>query len=74
MTTAIIGTGRIGAAIAGQLALGGEALQLSNADKESARKLAAAIGGAAVVAVDNRSALRGADAVAGSAPAATIPR
>ena len=44
MTTAIIGTGGIGSAIARQLAAGGEALQLSSADKESARKLAAAIG------------------------------
>jgi 8-hydroxy-5-deazaflavin:NADPH oxidoreductase len=63
MTTAIIGTGGIGSAIARQLASGGEALQLSSADKESARKLAAAIGGAASVAVDNRTALQGADAV-----------
>ena len=63
MTTAIIGTGVIGSAIARQLASGGEALQLSSADQESARKLAAAIGGAASVAVDNRTALRGADAV-----------
>ena len=63
MTTAIIGTGGIGSAIAGQLAAGGEALQLSSADKESARKLAEAIGGAAVVVPDNRSALQGADAV-----------
>ena len=63
MTTAIIGTGGIGSAIARQLAAGGETLQLSSADKESARKLAAAIGGAAVVALDNRSALQGADAV-----------
>ena len=47
MTTAIIGTGGIGSAIARQLASGGEALQLSSADKESARKLAAAIGEAA---------------------------
>src|ERR1700691_3070087 len=51
MTTAIIGTGGIGSAIARQLAAGGETLQLSSADKESARKLAAAIGGAAVVAL-----------------------
>jgi predicted dinucleotide-binding enzyme len=58
MTTAIIGTGGIGSAIARQLASGGEALQLSRSDKESARKLAAAIGGAAVVALDNRSALQ----------------
>ena len=63
MTTAIIGTGGIGSAIARQLAAGGETLQLSSADKESARKLAAAIGGGAVVALDNRSALQGADAV-----------
>ena len=63
MTTAIIGTGGIGSAIARQLAAGDEALQLSSADKESARKLAAAIGGTAAVAVDNRSALQGADAV-----------
>ncbi len=63
MTTAIIGSGGIGSAIARQLAGGGETLQLSSADKESARKLAAEIGGAAVVALDNRSALRGADAV-----------
>ena len=62
MTTAIIGTGGIGSAIARQLASGGEALQLSSADKQSARTLAAAIGGA-VVALDNRSALHGADAV-----------
>ena len=63
MTTAIIGTGGIGSAIARQLAAGGETLQLSSADKESAQKLAAAIGGAAVVALDNRSALQGADAI-----------
>ena len=63
MTTAIIGTGGIGSAIARQLASGGETLQLSSADKESARKLAAAIGEAASVAADNRTALKGADAV-----------
>ena len=63
MTTAIIGTGGIGSAIARQLASGGEALQLSSADNESARRLAEEIGEAAVVALDNRSALQGADAV-----------
>jgi hypothetical protein len=63
VTTAIIGTGGIGSAIARQLASGGEALQLSSADKESARKLATAIGGASVVALDNRTALQGANAV-----------
>ena len=46
-----------------QLASGGEALQLSSADKQSAQGLAAAIGKTAVVSVDNRSALQGADAV-----------
>src|SRR5580658_10379334 len=54
MTTAIIGR---------QLASGGETLRLSSADKESARTLAAQIGRAAVVAVGNRDALQGADAV-----------
>jgi 8-hydroxy-5-deazaflavin:NADPH oxidoreductase len=63
MTTAIIGTGGIGSVIAGQLASGGEALRLSSADSESARALAARIGRAAVVAADNRDALRGAEAV-----------
>jgi predicted dinucleotide-binding enzyme len=63
MTTAIIGTGGIGSAIARQLASGGETLRLSSADPESARTLAAQIGRAAVVAVDNRDALQGAHAV-----------
>jgi 8-hydroxy-5-deazaflavin:NADPH oxidoreductase len=63
MTTAIIGTGGLGSAIARQLASGGEPLQLSSADKDAARTLADAIGEAAVVAVDNRSALQKADAV-----------
>ncbi len=63
MTTAIIGTGGIGSAIARRLASGGEALRLSSADSESARKLAADIGAGAVVAADNRDALQGADAV-----------
>ena len=62
MTTAIIGTGVIGSVIARQLASGGETLRLSSADNESARTLAAKIGRAAV-AVDNRDALQGADAV-----------
>jgi 8-hydroxy-5-deazaflavin:NADPH oxidoreductase len=62
MPTAIIGTGVIGSAIARQLASGGETLRLASADKESARRLAAEIGRAAVVAVDNRDALQGADA------------
>jgi len=63
MTTAIIGTGGLGSVIARQLASGGETLRLSSADEESARRLAAEIGEAAVVAVDNRDALQGADAV-----------
>ena len=63
MTTTIIGTGGIGSVIARQLASGGETLRLSSADNESARTLAAEIGRAAVVAVNNRDALQGADAV-----------
>jgi 8-hydroxy-5-deazaflavin:NADPH oxidoreductase len=63
MTTAIIGTGGIGSAIARQLASGGESLRLSSADSDSARKLAAEIGRGAVVAADNRDVLLGSDAV-----------
>ncbi|HZO76812.1 MAG TPA: NAD(P)-binding domain-containing protein [Solirubrobacteraceae bacterium] len=63
MTTAIIGTGGLGSAIARQLSTGGESLRLSSADTESARTLARAIGPPAAVAVDNHDALRGADAV-----------
>jgi 8-hydroxy-5-deazaflavin:NADPH oxidoreductase len=63
MTTAIIGTGGIGSVIARQLASGGETLRLSSTDKQSARTLAAKIGRAAVVAVDNLDVLQGADAV-----------
>jgi len=63
MTIAVIGTGGIGSVIARLLASGGETLRLSSANRESARTLAAAIGGAAVVAADNRDALKGADAV-----------
>jgi len=63
VTTAIIGTGGIGSAIARRLAAGGETLRLSSADNESARTLAATIGDAADVATDNKDALQGADAV-----------
>jgi 8-hydroxy-5-deazaflavin:NADPH oxidoreductase len=63
MTTAIIGTGGIGSAVARALASGGETLRLSSADSESARALVAAVGRGAVVAADNRNALEGADAV-----------
>ena len=63
MTTAIIGTGGIGSAIARRLASGGETLRLSSANPASARTLAAEIGRASVGAADNRDALQGADAV-----------
>lgn len=63
MTTAIVGTGGIGSAIARHLASGGETLRLSSADQESARTLAAKLGGAATVASSNREALGGVDAV-----------
>jgi 8-hydroxy-5-deazaflavin:NADPH oxidoreductase len=63
MTTAIIGTGGIGSAIARLLGSGGETLRLSSADPESARRLAAQIGPGAVVARSNGDALQGADAV-----------
>jgi 8-hydroxy-5-deazaflavin:NADPH oxidoreductase len=63
MTIAIIGTGGIGSVIARHLASGGESIRLSSADKASAQRLAAEIGPAAVVAVDNRDALQDADAV-----------
>jgi 8-hydroxy-5-deazaflavin:NADPH oxidoreductase len=59
MTTAIIGTGGIGSAIARQLASGGETLRFSSADHESPRTLAAQIGRAAVAAAGNRDALQG---------------
>jgi predicted dinucleotide-binding enzyme len=63
MTTAIIGAGGIGSAIARELASGGETLRLASADHESARTLAATIGPGAVAASGNRDALAGADAV-----------
>ena len=63
MTVAVIGSGGIGSAIARRLASGGETLRLASADNESARRLAAQIGPVAVVAEDNRDALRGADSV-----------
>ena len=61
MTTALIGTGGIGSVIARALAAGGEPLRLSSANPESARRLAAEIGGAA--AAGKGDALRGAGAV-----------
>jgi len=63
MTTAIIGTGVLGSAIARELASGGESLRLSNGDTAAARKLAAELGPGTVVATDNRDALQGAGAV-----------
>jgi len=60
MTTAIIGAGGIGSAIARELAAGGETLRPPSADHETARTLAAKIGPAAA---DNHDALPGADAV-----------
>ncbi len=63
MTTAIIGTGGLGSVVARALGSGGETLRLSSADRESARKLAAQVGHAAVAAADNIDALQGADAV-----------
>ena len=63
MTTAIIGTGGIGSAIARRLASGGQTLRLASADNESARTLAAQIGRAALVADGDRDAVQGADAV-----------
>jgi predicted dinucleotide-binding enzyme len=63
VTTAIIGTGGLGSVIARLLASGGEAVRLSSASPESARKLAGEIGPAAAVAASNRDALAGAGAV-----------
>jgi 8-hydroxy-5-deazaflavin:NADPH oxidoreductase len=63
MTTAIIGTGGIGSAIARLLGSGGETLRLSSADPESARRLVAQVGPTAVVAASNGDALQGADVV-----------
>jgi 8-hydroxy-5-deazaflavin:NADPH oxidoreductase len=63
MTTALIGTGGLGSAIARRLASGGESLRLASADRESARKLAAELGPAAVVAKDNSDAVEAAESV-----------
>jgi predicted dinucleotide-binding enzyme len=60
MTVAVVSSGGTGAAIARQLASGGEFLRLASADNKSAQMLAAQIGQGAVVIDDNRDALRGA--------------
>jgi 8-hydroxy-5-deazaflavin:NADPH oxidoreductase len=61
MSTAVIGTGVLGSAIARQLASGGETLRLSSPGGKSARALAANIGPTAVAAADNLDALRDVD-------------
>jgi 8-hydroxy-5-deazaflavin:NADPH oxidoreductase len=63
VTTAIIGTGVLGSAIARRLGAGGETLRLASADRASAEVLAAAVGASAAVAADNHHALEGAEAV-----------
>jgi len=63
VTTAIIGTGVLGSVIARHLGAGGESLRLSNADTESARRLAAQTGPHAVVAASNLDAVQDAEAV-----------
>jgi predicted dinucleotide-binding enzyme len=63
MTTAIIGTGGLGSAVARLLAAGGETLRLASADSDAARTLAAEVGRGASVASDNRDALQDVDAV-----------
>jgi 8-hydroxy-5-deazaflavin:NADPH oxidoreductase len=63
VSTAIIGTGGIGSAIARVLSGGGEALRLSSANPQAAEHLSAVIGGTATACADNRSAVDGADAV-----------
>jgi predicted dinucleotide-binding enzyme len=62
VTTAIIGTGGLGSAIARRLAAGGETLRLSSSGSHSAGALADEIGPPAVPARDNAAALQGADA------------
>jgi predicted dinucleotide-binding enzyme len=63
VTTAIIGTGGLGSAIARLLASGGETLRLANADIQSAQRLAADIGRGAVAAATNGDALKDAGTV-----------
>jgi predicted dinucleotide-binding enzyme len=63
MTTAIIGTGQIGSAVARLLAAGGETVRLSSANAESAKDVAARIGTRATAWTTNRDAVEGADTV-----------
>ena len=63
MTTAIIGTGKIGSAVARQLAKGGETVQLASANVQSAKDVAEQIGTNASAFATNRDAVEGADAV-----------
>src|SRR5216683_2874204 len=63
MTTAIIGIGNLGAAVARQLASGSEPVVLSATSQAKTKKLAAEIGGAASAALNNRDAVQRADNV-----------
>jgi predicted dinucleotide-binding enzyme len=63
MTTAIIGTGKIGSAVARRLAAGGETVQLASANVEAAKAVAEQIGTTATAFATTRDAVEGADAV-----------
>jgi predicted dinucleotide-binding enzyme len=63
MTTAVIGTGNIGSAVARQLAKGGETVQLASANVQSAKDVAEQIGTNASAFATNRDAVQGADTV-----------
>ena len=63
MTTAIIGVGTVGGTVARELAAGGEPVLLSATSSDKVQKLAAEIGTPATAALDNRDAVRRADAV-----------
>ena len=63
MTTAIIGIGNIGGAVARALAVGGEEVVLSSTRPDEAKKLADEIGSGATAATNNREAVERADSV-----------
>jgi 8-hydroxy-5-deazaflavin:NADPH oxidoreductase len=63
MSTAIIGIGNLGAAVARQLAAGGEPVVLSATSQGKTKKLAAEIGSRASAALNNRDAVQHADTV-----------